>query len=139
MSVSERHYLQLTDDFYEAAAKSSADSSAVAIGNGLQTPAANEKASAEIEAIIAAKPATNCTTMQSDEVRLQGLEPWTYGLKVPLSPDLTVDCTTHCDEAESAPQQVPQHSDANLSRLVELWPTLSDTTKRRIMAEAKGS
>jgi integrase len=33
MQVSERHYLQLTDDLYEAAAETSADSAAVAVGN----------------------------------------------------------------------------------------------------------
>ena len=39
--------------------------------------------------------------------------------------------------ADEASQQIPQHSDANLHQLVELWPSLSEGIKQRIMALAQ--
>ena len=82
MKVSERHYLQLTDDFYEDAAKTSAEISAVAGGNGLKTPAAHEIAPAEAEAIIAPNTEENPELREKTKARPRGLEPPTTGSTV---------------------------------------------------------
>jgi len=89
MKVSERHYLQLTDDFYSAAAETSADSAAVASRNGLKATETNAIAPAEAEAIIVANAEENQHLREKTQARPRGLEPPTTGSTVRYSNQLS--------------------------------------------------
>ncbi len=85
MKVSERHYLQLTDDFYVAASETSTDSAAVAVRNVVQPPAAIENAPAEAEATAPVNAVENCKSQQNRQVVRGRIELPTRGFSVRCS------------------------------------------------------
>ena len=65
-----------------------------------------------------------------------GLEPRTYGLKGRCGDDVTGDATNTYDSAENQVHQ-ERHQDAELSSVIEAWPTLPDAIRAGIVAMVK--
>jgi len=91
LEVSGRHYLRTTDHLLDLAAeKSAAESAAANPGNGHAKPRNSDAAKKRSTTARAATPSPRETLRPSArdrEMRLSGLEPETYGLKVRCSTD----------------------------------------------------
>ena len=76
------------------------------------------------------------------EVRLLGLEPKTYGLKVQRVTDTSDDCQTSCDARPfdlADCLALLRRESPDLARVVEAWPTLADPIRRAILAMVEAS
>jgi len=76
------------------------------------------------------------------EVRLLGLEPKTYGLKVQRVTDTSNDCTTSCDVRPfdlADCLALLRRESPDLAAICEAWPTLPELARRAVLAMVEAS
>ena len=151
MRVSEKHYLMVGDDLYDAATndpvlRAAVESRTVSQSLVCSSEVLNDpQVEAQTEARTMPMVATSCGLLL--EVDRGGIEPptpgFSDGLSSALDSLLTSDKLSGCDSSgnghETRAQQKAQHEDRNsalndwrLARLIEVWPMLSEETRDAI-------